>query len=47
MKDKPFVKFTSIHIKDDRSMKFRISTIATTFTAEALAIGETLEIIAT
>jgi hypothetical protein len=27
-------------------MKFRISKIASTFTAEALAIGETLEIIA-
>jgi hypothetical protein len=32
-------------INDGRSIKFRISKIASTFTAEALAIGETLEII--
>jgi hypothetical protein len=32
-------------IKDGRSMKFRISKIACTFTAEALAISETLEFI--
>jgi ribonuclease HI len=45
MEDKPFVGFASIDIKDGRSMKLRISEIAFTFTAEALAIGETLEII--
>jgi hypothetical protein len=46
MEDKPFVGFASIDIKYDRSMKFRISNIASTFTVEALAIGETLAIIA-
>jgi hypothetical protein len=34
MEHKPFVGFASIDIKDDRSMKFRISKI-----------GETLEIV--
>jgi hypothetical protein len=45
MEDKPFVGSASIDIKDGRSMKFRISEIASIFTAEALAIAETLEII--
>jgi ribonuclease HI len=45
MEEKPFVRFTLIDIKDGRSMKFRISKIVSTLTAEALAIGETLEII--
>jgi hypothetical protein len=42
---KPFVGFASVDINDGRSIKFRISKIASTFTAEALAIGETLELI--
>jgi hypothetical protein len=45
MEDKPFVGFTSIDMKDGRSMKFRISKRASTFAAVALAIAETLEII--
>jgi hypothetical protein len=32
----------TIDKKDGRNMKFRISKIASTFTAEALTIGETL-----
>jgi hypothetical protein len=42
MEDKSFVGFASIDIEDGRSMKFRISEIASKFTAEALAIGETI-----
>jgi hypothetical protein len=45
MEDEQFVGFASIDVKDFGSMKFRISKIAPTFTAEALAIGKTLEII--
>jgi hypothetical protein len=45
MEDKPFVGLSSIDIKYSPSMKFRISKIASTFTTEALAIGETLDII--
>jgi hypothetical protein len=45
MEEKPFVGFASIDIEHGCSTKFRISKIASTFTAEALAIGETLEII--
>jgi hypothetical protein len=51
MVDKPSVGFASIDIRygrngrNRRSMKFRISKIESTFTAEALEIGETLEII--
>jgi hypothetical protein len=45
MENKPFVGFASIDINDGRSWKFRIAKIASTFTAKALAIGETLEII--
>jgi hypothetical protein len=45
MENKPFVAFASIDINDGRSWKFRIAKIASTFTAEALAIGETIEII--
>jgi hypothetical protein len=45
MENKPFVGFASIDINDGRGRKFRIAKIASTFTAEALAIGETLEII--
>jgi hypothetical protein len=40
--DKPFA---SIDINGGRSTKFRISKIASTFTAQALAIAETLKII--
>jgi ribonuclease HI len=43
MEDKLFVGFASIDIKDGRSMKSGISKIASTFTTEALSIGETLE----
>jgi hypothetical protein len=45
MEDKPFVGFALINIKHGRSMKFRIAKIVSTFTAKALPIGETLEII--
>jgi hypothetical protein len=47
MENKPFVGFasTDTRISDGIRWKFRISKIASTFTAEALAIGETLEII--
>jgi hypothetical protein len=45
LENKPFVGFTSIDINDGRSRKFRIAKMTSTFTAEALAIGETLEII--
>jgi hypothetical protein len=41
-KGKPFVGFALIDINDSRSIKFRISKIAFTFTVEALAIGGTL-----
>jgi hypothetical protein len=46
MKNKPFVGFASIVINDGRRKKSRIAKIASTFTAEALTIGETLEILA-
>jgi hypothetical protein len=45
MEDKPFVGFALIDIKDGHSRKFRIAEVVSTFMAEALAIGETLEII--
>jgi hypothetical protein len=45
LEDNPFVGFASIDIKYGRSMEFRISKIAPTFRAKALAIGETLEVI--
>jgi hypothetical protein len=45
MENKPFVGFAAIDISDGISWKFRIAKMASTFTAEALAIGETLEII--
>jgi hypothetical protein len=45
MEDTPFIGFAAIHISDGIFWKFRIANIAFTFTAEALAIGETLEII--
>jgi hypothetical protein len=45
MENKPFVGLASIDINDSRSRKFRIAKLASTFTAEALAIGERLEII--
>jgi hypothetical protein len=47
MEHKPFVGFVSIGISDVNDgigWKFRIARVASTFTAEALAIGETLEI---
>jgi hypothetical protein len=45
MENKPFAGFASIDISDSISWKFRIAKIASTNTVEALAIGETLEII--
>jgi hypothetical protein len=45
MENKPFVGFASIDISDGIREKSRITKIASTFTAEALATGETLEII--
>jgi hypothetical protein len=45
MENRPFVGFASIDINDGRNTKFWIAKIASTFTVEALAIGETLEII--
>jgi hypothetical protein len=45
MENKRFGGFASKHIIDGRNMKFRIFKIDPTFTAEALPIGETLEII--
>jgi hypothetical protein len=45
MENKLSIGFTSINISDGRNWKFRIAKIAPTFTAEALAIGEPLEII--
>jgi hypothetical protein len=45
MENKLFVVFSVTDISDGISWKFRIAKIAPTFTAEALAIGETLEII--
>jgi hypothetical protein len=45
MENKLFVGFAVIDISDAISWKFRIAKIASTFTAEALAIGETLEMI--
>jgi hypothetical protein len=43
--NKPFIGFTSIDTSGGISWKFRIAKIASTFTAEALAVGETLETI--
>jgi hypothetical protein len=45
VENKPFVGFALIDVSDGISWKFWIAKIASTFTAEALAIGETLEII--
>jgi hypothetical protein len=45
MENKSFVGFATIGIIDCISWKFRIAKIASTFTAEALAIIETLEFI--
>jgi hypothetical protein len=45
MENKPFVGFASIDISDGISWKLRIAKTASTFTADALAIGETLEIV--
>jgi hypothetical protein len=44
MENKSFEGFAAIDISDGISRKFRIATMASIFTAEALAIGETLEI---
>jgi hypothetical protein len=44
MENKPFVGLPSIHINDGISWRSRITKVASTFTAEALTIGETLEI---
>jgi hypothetical protein len=43
--NKPFVRFALIGISVGISCNFMIAKIASTFTAEALAIGETLEMI--
>jgi ribonuclease HI len=45
MENKQFVGFAVIDIRGGISWKFRVAKIASTFTAEALAICETLEII--
>jgi hypothetical protein len=45
VENRPFVGFTSLDISDGICWKFSIAKIAFTFTVEALAIGETLEII--
>jgi hypothetical protein len=47
LENKPFVGFaeTLVDISDGISWEFRIAKLASTFTAEPLAIGETLEII--
>jgi hypothetical protein len=45
MENKPFVGFASVDISDGISWKLRTAKIVSTFTVEALAIGETLEII--
>jgi hypothetical protein len=44
MENKPFIGFASIDTNDSISWKFRIAKLASTFTAGALAICETLEI---
>jgi hypothetical protein len=45
MENKPFEGFAAIDIRDGISWKFRIAKIRSNFAAEALATGETLEII--
>jgi hypothetical protein len=45
MENKPFVGFALMDRSDGISWKFRIAKIASTFTAKALEIGETLEVI--
>jgi hypothetical protein len=45
MENKPFVGLASIDTNDGRSRKCGIAKLASKFTAEALAIGETLGII--
>jgi hypothetical protein len=45
MENKPFIGFTLIDLSEGISWKFRIAQAASTFTAEALAIDETPEII--
>jgi hypothetical protein len=45
MEKKSFVGFASIDISDGRSCKFKIVKLASSFEAEALAIGETVEMI--
>jgi hypothetical protein len=45
MENEPFVGLASIDINDGHRKKFRIAKLTPTFTVEALAIGETLEII--
>jgi hypothetical protein len=45
MENKPFIGFALIDISDSISWTFRITKRASTFTAEALAISETLEVI--
>jgi hypothetical protein len=44
MENKPFTGLAAINISDGVSWKFRMAKIASTFTAEALSIDETLEI---
>jgi hypothetical protein len=45
LKNGGFVGFAAIDISYGINWKFRITKIVSTFTAEALAVGETLEII--
>jgi hypothetical protein len=45
IENKPFVGLALIDISDGISWKFGIAKIASTFTVESSAIGETLEII--
>jgi hypothetical protein len=45
MENKPFVRFAAIDIRNGISWKYGIAKIASSSTAEALTIWETLEII--
>jgi hypothetical protein len=45
MEKPPFVGLALIYINYNHSREFRIAKVASTFTAETLAMGETLEII--
>jgi hypothetical protein len=45
MENTQFVGFASTNINDNTGWKFRIAKVKSTFTVEALAIGETVEIV--